>query len=167
MSFIDTLRDSRNFIYAVLVYLIKSGTMSEFQLQKEIYQTVLLGNGIVYVKPYRNITIEEDLAHEIIDTCFENMEYRYRHIRLIIDMALVVFVTEEARELLANNRCVGRSISHLALVSNGHLSNVISTLTIRQSESTEVEMRMFKSAENAVDWLQDGIEKQPFLEAAS
>jgi len=141
--------------------------MSENQSQKDIYQTVLLDNNIVYIKPNRNITIEEDLAREILNTCFEHVQHPYRKIGLIIDMARVAFVTEQARELLTKNGCMGRFISHLALVSNTHLSNVISTLIIGQCESTEIEMKLFKYADNAVEWLQSHAEKEPMLEAVN
>ena len=140
--------------------------MSDYHLQKEVFQTVLLGNGIVYVKPTRSVTIEEDMAKEMLETCFMNMEHPDQNTGLIINMSRVAFVSEAARNLLSGDSCIGQSITHLGLVSNSHLSNVISTLTIQHSNSDEVDMRLFKSAEDAVDWLQDHMDCEQLLEAA-
>lgn len=141
--------------------------MNNHHLQKEVFQTVLLGNGIVYVKPTRSVTIEEDMAREMLETCFMNMEHPDQNIGLIINMSRVAFVSEQARNLLSGDNCIGQSITHLGLVSNSHLSNVISTLTIQHSNSDSVDMRLFKSAEDAVDWLQDHMDCEQLLEAAS
>ena len=107
------------------------------------------------------------MAKEMLETCFMNMEHPDQNTGLIINMSRVAFVSEAARNLLSGDSCIGQSITHLGLVSNSHLSNVISTLTIQHSNSDEVDMRLFKSAEDAVDWLQDHMDCEQLLEAAS
>jgi hypothetical protein len=139
--------------------------MREGQLIKEIFQTVLLGNGIVYIKPTQNITIEPEMARHMLESCFAEIEHS-QNLGLIINMSRVAFVTEEARELLCNGLCVGKCISRIAFVSSNHLSNVISTLTMQQCGTNDIDMRMFTSAENAVDWLQDRKISKQLLEAA-
>ncbi|MCB0755366.1 MAG: hypothetical protein H6603_06660 [Flavobacteriales bacterium] len=139
--------------------------MGRHQLIKEIFQTVLLGNGIVYIKPTQNITIEAEMARNILESCFADID-NPQNLGLILNMTRVAFVTEEAREVLCDGLCVGRGISHLAFVSSNHLSNVISTLTMKECSSSQIQMRMFNSAENAVDWLQEREISKQFLEAA-
>lgn len=140
--------------------------MSEHRLQKEVFQTVLLGNGIVYVKPTKTVTIEEDVAEEMLKTCFENMEHSDQKIGLILNMKRVAFISEEARIMLTGSDCMSRSITHLAMVSDSHLSNVISTLIIQQCKCDEIKIRLFKSAENAVDWLQEHMNAKSLVELA-
>lgn len=140
--------------------------MSDYHLPNEIFQTVILGNGIIYIKPTRGVTIEEDMAQEMLNACFMNMEHPEQNVGLIINMSRVAFVSEDARSLLSGDSCIGQTISHLALVSDSHLSNVISTLTIQHSNTDIVDMRLFKSAEHAVDWLQDHMNCDQLLEAA-
>ena len=139
--------------------------MSEYP-RKEAFQTVLLGNGIVYVKPTKTVTIEEDAAKEILRTCFENMEHQDQKTGLILNMTRVAFISEEARILLTGSDCMSRSITHLAMVSDTHLTNVISTLIIQQCKCDGIDIRLFKSAENAVDWLQEHMDSERLLECA-
>lgn len=121
----------------------------------------------MYIKPTRAVTIEHGMAKEILEICRLNMELADQNLGLIINMAKAAFVSEDARELLSGDGNIEQSISHLALVSDNHLSNVISALTVEHNSSDNVEMVVLKTAEAAVDWLQVKMNRNRVLEAAS
>ena len=45
----------------------------------------------------RSVTIEEDMAKEMLETCFMNMEHPDQNTGLIINMSRVAFVSEAAK----------------------------------------------------------------------
>jgi hypothetical protein len=131
---------------------------------EEIFQTVLLGNGIVYIKPNKNIAIEQGIAKDIVASFKRDTNSNIERIGLIINMSRVAFITEEAGKVLCCETEPG--ISHLALVSDNHLSNVVATLTFQHCGNSSIEKRLFKSAADAVDWLQNDMVHTPSLDEA-
>lgn len=113
------------------------------------------------------MTIELDLAEQIINSCLENITISDGNVGLILNMSKVAFVTEDARNYLSSFELTRKGITHLALVSNSHLSNVISTLMIENCEAEKViPMKLLKTTESAVDWLQSELKVNEQLVAA-
>ena len=135
--------------------------------QQVPFNTVIAGNGVIYVSLRESMTIELDIAEQIIESCLNNITVNDGNVGLILNMNKVAFVTEEARNYLSDISLIRKGITHLALISNSHLSNVISTLMIENGDSPEqIPMKLLKTTESAVDWLQSQTKVNAQLVAA-
>lgn len=121
----------------------------------------LLNSEIFSIRLNARIIIELGTATELINTCNQLIESG-RNCGCIIDMSEVAFVTEDARNFLTNVGSHKGNIMGLALVSNNHLGNIISTLMISFCEAESIPMKLFKNRFEAESWVTLLIEKSKF-----
>lgn len=138
-----------------------------FQSTQNAFNTVIAGNGVVYVSLKESMTIDLELAEQIIASCLKNITTVDGDVGLIINMSKVAFVTEDARNFLADKKHSFKGITQLALVSDNHFGNIISTLMIGNCDSGEVlPMKLLKTTESAIDWIQLELKLSQQLEQA-
>lgn len=138
-----------------------------FQSPQNAFNTVIAGNGVIYVSLKKSMTIDLLLAEQIVTSCLENTTDIDESIGLVINMSKVAFVTENARNFLVDKKHSIKGITHLALVSDNHFSNVISTLMIENCDADEVlPMKLLKTTESAIDWIQLELKLSERLEQA-
>jgi hypothetical protein len=118
-------------------------------------QSVIIGatdDCTVYVHANRPITIELELAKQIVETARSLISVDSGSLAVIINMRKVAFITEEAREHIVNVGGGAKGITSIALVSDDHLANVISTLMIEHSDTDTLPMKKLNSVEEAMNW---------------
>lgn len=121
----------------------------------------------VYVQANRPITIELEQAKQIIQTARSLTSVDSPTLAIIINMRKVVFIAEDAREYFVNVGGGMSGVTCLALVSNDHLANVISTLMIEHSDTEVLPMKKLDSVDEALNWTKSICKKQSEIAVAS
>ena len=109
----------------------------------------LTDNNIIEVIPTKRITVELDKATELMEAVLKLVNTNSKVKSLVIIMSSVAFVAQDARVNITTECMSAERICSLALVSENHLSNVVSTLLLQHTEIQSIPMDMFASMEKA------------------
>ena len=112
----------------------------------------LTDNNIIEVIPTKRITVELDKATELMEAVLKLVNTNSKVKSLVIIMSSVAFVAQDARVHITTECMSAERICSLALVSENHLSNVVSTLLLQHTEIQSIPMDMFASMEKASNW---------------
>ncbi len=112
----------------------------------------LTDNNIIEVIPTKRITVELDKATELMEAVLKLADNSPTIKSLIIVTSSVAFVAQDARVHITTECMSAERICSLALVSENHLSNVVSTLLLQHTEIQSIPMDMFASMEKASNW---------------
>jgi hypothetical protein len=112
----------------------------------------LTDNNIIEVIPTKRITIELDKATELMEAVRKLVNTNSNVKSLVIIMSSVAFVAQDARVHITTECMSAERICSLALVSESHLANVVSTLLLQHTEIQSIPMDMFSSMEKASNW---------------
>lgn len=123
------------------------------QEQLEFAKIELLRQELFYIKLGNRVTLELDMAKTMIGACNQMLTSEGSFCGYIIDMSGAAFVTEDARNFITEVNTHRGKVEALALVSNNHLGNIISTLMISFAGTDTFPMQLFKQTSEAEDWL--------------
>ncbi|MDB4655423.1 hypothetical protein OAE48_01105 [Flavobacteriales bacterium] len=123
------------------------------QAQLEFAKIELVRQEVFYIKLGNRVTLELDMARTMIGACNQMLTSEGRYCGYIIDMSGAAFVTEDARNFITEVNTHRGKVEALALVSNNHLGNIISTLVISFADTDTFPMQLFKKTSDAEDWL--------------
>lgn len=124
------------------------------QAQLGFAEVELMNQEVFFIKTNSRITLELDMAKELIGACNQMLNTDEKFCGYILDMSGAAFVTEDARNFITEGSSHRGKVEALALVSNNHLGNIISTLMISYSHADSIPMQLFKTSGRAQEWLQ-------------
>ena len=125
----------------------------------EFAELELLNQEVFSIKLGSRITLELPMAQELIGACNQMLNSERKFCGYIIDMSGAAFVTEDARNFITEVASHRGKVEALALVSNNHLGNIISTLLISYSDSETFPMKLFKTDADAKGWVSEKLAK--------
>ncbi|MGB1318118.1 MAG: hypothetical protein ACPG5W_07915 [Flavobacteriales bacterium] len=145
------------FIYAYrYISIIKTQTMFK-QAHLDFAQIELVRQEVFYIKLGSRITLELDMAKQMIGACNQMITSEGKYCGYIIDMSGAAFVTEDARSFITEVTAHRGKVEALALVSNNHLGNIISTLMISFADSKAFPMQLFSKTNQAEAWIYEKV----------
>jgi len=93
------------------------------------------------------------MAKQVVAKCTELKGGSLEETIMVFDMSKTAFITEEAWAYFIGSGSDECKSKALALVSDNHLGNVVSTLMIAYAENGNLPMKLFRSYPEAENWL--------------
>lgn len=128
------------------------------QAQLGFAEAELLNQEVFFIKTGSRVTLELEMAKELIGACNQMLSTEQKFCGYVIDMSGAAFVTEDARNFITEGSSHRGKVEALALVSNNHLGNIISTLMISYADEGSIPMRLFKTSTEAQEWITSKLE---------
>ena len=128
------------------------------KLKTEFATIKLVDSVLLSISISNRIILDLGMAKQLIAKCVELKGGSLQDSTMVIDMSKTAFVTEEARTYISgagSDECGSKA---LALVSDNHLGNVVSTLMIAYAENGKLPMKLFRSYPDAENWVMQEIE---------
>jgi len=123
------------------------------KLRTDFATIKFVDNLLLSISTSSRIILDLEMAKQLVAKCNELKGGSTEETIMVFDMSKTAFITEEARTYftsVGSKLCGSRA---LALVSDNHLGNVVSTLMISYAESSNLPMKLFRSFPEAENWL--------------
>ncbi len=123
------------------------------KLRTDFATIKLINNELLSINTSNRIILDLRMAEQLVAKCIELKDGSSEQTTMVFDMSKTAFITEEARTYITGIGSLECGTRALALVSDNHLGNVVSTLMIAYGESDNLPMKLFKSYPEAENWL--------------
>ena len=123
------------------------------KLRTDFATIKLVDNMLLSISTSNRIILDLEMAKQLVSKCMELRAENFEDMIMVFDMSKTAFVTEDARTYITGIGSVECGLRALALVSDNHLGNVVSTLMIAYGESDNLPMKLFRSHPEAENWL--------------
>jgi hypothetical protein len=125
------------------------------QAQLGFAEAELLNQEIFFINTVSRVILDLEMAKKLIGACNQMLSTEKNKCGYVIDMSGVAFITEDSRNFITEESSHIGKVEALALVSNNHLGNIISTLMISCADKESIPMRLFKTPTSAQEWIQN------------